>query len=183
MLTDFIKYAMPYISKKERIKIYYPAIKKIEEAACIYHKVSSIPLLKDKIDVAATYNNFKNTTMAEIALEKVLNIKFIDWELKSKSMKSKSILKLTNNEIEIIAVNYGEMPLVYESTKEKIIICYVTDDREVIVAGFANLKIIDVKSSSNKGISTLDKKNVFLSFESLNTFSTIHELQGLVSNK
>ena len=140
MLKEFTKYISPFLSDFKKISVDFKHQQMIDNCTLKHLKVDNIYKLKDIYEGASYYENFKNTSLAQVAVEKLLGIKFIDWERKQQFKNYKPTLSISDIKLEIIACPFGELPLIKKDTLDNVIICLVADNRVVTVCGFINLK-------------------------------------------
>lgn len=179
MVKEFTKYISPFLSDFKKITVDFKHQQMIDNCALKHLKVDNIYKLKDIHEGASYYENLKNTSLAQVAVEKLIGVKFIDWERKQQFKNYKPILNVSNQKIEIIACPFGDLPLIKKDTLENVIICLISDNRVVTICGYINLK--------NEGIEFLQSSHVvmqtigrFTSFSLVQPFNNIEELTSIL---
>ena len=175
MVKEFTKFISPFLSDFKKITVDFKHQQMIDNCALKHLKVDNIYKLKDIYEGASYYENLKNTSLAQVAVEKLLGIKFIDWEKKQQFKNYKPTLNISDIKIEIVACPFGELPLIKKDTLDNIIICLVADNRVVTVCGYMNLKNNEIQflRSSHVVMKTIGR---FTSFELIKPFNNLEEI-------
>jgi hypothetical protein len=153
-------------------------VKKIQEGFYKNRSVSNLTL------------SYQNGYQAEVCVEKLLKIKFIDWGvLKKNTLVNEhnfSDLKNIDLDIGIKSSVYGKFPLVSINPTTPEIICVRITDKGVTtiyICGYASIDCL--KKYSNKNISwpedCIGKKMEFFGYKFLQPFESIDDLQRLLN--
>lgn len=92
--SNFHDSIMKFKENHTKIKINKFEIVKIQEAVLHVLKLKDLNKLRDKFDGVVYYEKFLRDTICEIAIEKLLKKKIIDWE--SKKIKKDTSLHLSS---------------------------------------------------------------------------------------
>lgn len=147
MQPEFNKYVLPHLRKFTKLTIDYSFLKKIDDCVLTLLNVSDFGKLNDKYDGQHFYQKFKNQTLAEVALEKISKMSFIDWDKKKNDVSYQPKLIKNGVNYGIISSPFGELPLFSFDTEDSVIVCFISDKKTVWISGIIN---------SN------DNKNVFI---------------------
>lgn len=182
----FSKHVVSELKKFPKVSVDHADLKKMDESVCEQYGVPNITKLHDIFDARSYYEKYRTRAMSEAAVEKLLGIKFIDWHKKERIRNDKAVLRIDNIVLEIVGVRYGELPIIYNDTGKKIIICIVREKREVTIAGYVDLsdkkiKLLPIKNSPVTG--SFKKLGTFQSFDQILPFSSYEELKNIILKK
>ena len=102
LISEYLEYIYPSQSSFLRLKIDLSVIVKIQNAVMKALNVTHMGKLRDRFEGQDFYNNYLKVLVGEITLEKLLNIKIVDWRKAENSIYNESYLLLDNNRINIV---------------------------------------------------------------------------------
>lgn len=182
MLKEFLQFISPYLISYPKIKIDFKTSQIVDNCVLKHLKVDNIYKLKDIYEGNSYYESFKIRTFSEVAVEKILNINYIDWNKKELYKKYKPLLNIGDNKIEVIGAEYGQLPFINKDCLKEVIICLVALDRTVSVCGYINLETENIQylKSNNVVLKGLGK---FISFDKIIPFNNLEELKIAINGK
>lgn len=135
-----------------------------------------------KMDYAKTYSRFYTGYIGEGAIELLLGHEFVDWSVGHSSKYSYADLRPLGLDIGIKTVEYGKFPLVSKRSRQPQIINVMTKMSEIVICGFAPIKVIKKYSSDELVLDNraLDRKTAFYGFHMLEYFENIEDLRTLI---
>ncbi len=134
-----------------------------------------------QVDGLSEFKRFYTGFLGELALEKFLNIKFVDWEIGDSSKFVVSDMKKVGLKIGIKTVNYGMFPVIFKTCYYPEIICVKMNDNEVQICGLATVNILHQYQSleyiMDPRLRQKGSKTAFIGLDRLLTFSSISDLK------
>lgn len=180
----FIKILSSALSYK-KVTVSYAQYQLMNECVIKLLGVSDLGKLRDRYEGNAFKENFIIQTSAEIAVEKVLDIKAIDWDKKATIKNYKTYFKVNNEDFEVVVAEWGSFPVINKDQVNNLIFAFFKVPRDVMVFGYAR------KESILSGLRMFTKKNLrsetnigcFVNFEDLAFFESKEELIEVITNK
>lgn len=172
--SNFHDSIMKFKENHTKIKINKFEIVKIQEAVLHVLKLKDLNKLRDKFDGVVYYEKFLRDTICEIAIEKLLKKKIIDWESKKNKKGYKPSFIFNEKIAEIIFVPYEEYPVIINEPKSEIVFfCTIRGGDSVIVLGYLDKTTIEIHSEECDGeLFVNSPKRIFYGFEYLKKFQT-----------
>jgi hypothetical protein len=173
-----------FIHKKhfKQIKIGYSDKKKIQDSALSLLNLKDFGQLRDRYEGDLFYKRFTKELMAEIALEKLLGVRFINWQAKSKIKDFPNKLIFQDLNIGINVIDFSEYPvLIDEEVNLPQIFCIKKGEDSIFICGLATIDILETyrKDISNVPM-VLGKKVIFNGFSQLKKFETVEDLKSFL---
>ena len=175
---DFLRNIAPITIQFKKITLNIGNKLNMELCVKTLLNVADMGSLRDKYEGEAFKNNFFIRTSAEMALEKILGIKVIDWDLKKTDKKYKAEFIVNGMKLEIFASAYGHYPLITDLEADYAIIILYREPRDVLVAGcmsYDKVKNGPLKNG-NQGLKNGKALGYFDDFYELNPFRDAEEL-------
>lgn len=181
-MKDFLEEIFSHKANFTQVKIGYSDRKKIQESALTLLNLKDFGQLRDRYEGEMFYRRFTRELMSEIALEKFLGIKFINWAAKSKLRDFPNRLVYENLIVGITPLDFAEYPiLIDEEITLPQIFCIKKGEDSVYICGVATKEIL---LNNRKDISSLPmalgKKVVFTGIKHLVKFDSIQSLEEIL---
>jgi hypothetical protein len=128
------------------------------------------------------YKRFTRELMTEIALEKLLGIKFINWEAKSKIRDFPNKLIYNSLNVGISSLDFADYPILIDEEVTLPQIFSIKKGEDVIyICGVATKEILlEYRKDISSLPMALGKKVIFTGVEHLKKFETIQELETIL---
>ena len=181
-MKDFLNEIFVHKNNFLQVKIGYSDKKKIQEATLTLLNLKDFNQLRDRYEGAMFYKRFTRELMSEIALEKLLGIKFINWEAKSKIRDFPNKLIYNNLNVGITPFDFAEYPvLIDEDVSIPQIFTLKKGEDVIYICGVATIEIL---KKYRKDLSSLPmalgKKVGFTGIGKLKKFETIDDLEKVL---
>lgn len=134
------------------------------------------------IDGNHEYKRFTTGYFGEMAIEKLLNIKFVRYSSGHSNEYHNPDISGLN--IGVKTVEYGKFPIIFKKSTTPEIIC-IKDDNTVYICGLATVDVLLKYQSDDLVLSPLLKsrgtKTAFWGFDFLKQFKTLDDLKKLIN--
>ena len=134
------------------------------------------------IDGKNEYKRFTTGFFGELAVEKLLNIKFIRYSSEHSNIYNTPDIE--GLKVGIKTVEYGKFPIIFKKSYYPEIICVKKDENTVFVCGLATVDVLNKYQSDSLILSPLLKnrgtKTGFWGFDHLLPFNSLAELKKLI---
>jgi len=121
--------------------------------------------------------------LGELAIEELLNIKFIDWTIGNSKSYNNSDIKQFG--IGVKTVEFGKFPLVSKYPKTPEIITLKLSDTKIVICGIATIDVLKTYVNDDlildKNLRMRNTKSGFYGFSKLLKFSNVSELTSILS--
>lgn len=181
-MRDFLEKIFIYKANFNHIKIRYSDKKKIQDAALSLLNLKDFGQLRDRYEGEMFYKRFTKELMSEIALEKLLEISFINWEAKKRIRDFPNRLTFNNLIVGITPFDFSEYPvLIDDEVSLPQIFTIKKGDDSIYICGVAPKEMLLEHRKELPSIPmALGKKVIFTGFEHLIKFSSIKELEEIL---
>lgn len=136
------------------------------------------------VDGNNEYKRFTTGYFGEMAIEKLLNIKFVRYSSGHSNIYNNP--DISSLKIGVKTVEYGKFPIIFKKNKEPQIICVKYNNNTVYICGLATTHILNKYQSDDLILSPLLKargtKTGFYGFEFLKPFKNLEELKILLKD-
>jgi hypothetical protein len=136
-----------------------------------------------QIDKYQEYKRFYTGLLGEAALEELLNINIIDWEIGDSRNYNKADLSKQNLNIGIKTVEYGKFPIIHKNSIRPEIINVKINDTDIFICGLASIKVLLEYQEEHLILSPFLKekgtKTGFYGFNKLIKFNNLNELKNI----
>jgi hypothetical protein len=183
MDKDFLQKIGPITLQFTQISLNVSQLQRMELCVRQLLKVSDMGRLRDMFEGDAFRRNFLIRTSAELAFEKLLGSKIIDWDQKSSSKSYKPIFMVDGMRIEIFASSYGIFPVITDQPSDYSIIAFLREPKVVLFCGCIkteNIKI-GLRKAVIKSLKADKILGYFEKFDILSPFSDIDDLKKLIN--
>lgn len=182
-MKEFLEEIFIHKANFTQIKIGYSDKKKIQDSALTLLNLKDFGQLRDRYEGEMFYKRFTRELMAEIALEKYLGIKFINWVAKSKIRDFPNRLVYDNLFVGLTVVDFAEFPiLIDEDVTIPQIFCISKGGDVIYICGVATK---DILLQNQKDISSrpmaLGKKVIFTGIKYLLKFDSVQSLEEILN--
>lgn len=181
-MREFLEEVFKYKKKFIPIKIGYSDKKKIQECTLELLELKDFGQLRDRYEGQMFYDRFTREMMSEIALEKLLDIKFIDWEAKRTIKGCPNVLIYNNLKVGVTANEFAEYPILID---EEITLPQVFTIKKgsdyIYICGLATTRILEENSKKIPLTPmALGRKAIFTGFDKLLMFDSTEKIEELL---
>ena len=132
------------------------------------------------------YNEYYYDLLGKLAIEKYLDIEFINWAKTTENIELGSDLNNYGLNIGIINIKFGGYPLVDKNPNRGNIINYIIDESKIMIKGFANIYLLKLDSydmfNHSKNPIIKETKTAFCGIDSLIKFKNVKTLKNISNN-
>ena len=133
-----------------------------------------------KNDCHKKYKRFYTGTLGEAAIEELLGLDIIDWEIGHSAKFAEADLRTIGLNVGVKTVEYGSFPVIHKRAKRPEIINVKLSDNQVLVCGFAFRSILDcyqdIELIKSPALRQKGTKTGFYGFDKLVPISTLNSL-------
>lgn len=178
-MKSFAEYVHPYLERGPLVVVPPAKIKRIEEfvEAVIQAKQNEA---HHQVDKHQSYKRFYTGTLGEAAVEQLLGVELIDWNVGNSNAFNQADLRSIGINAGVKTVEYGSFPVIHVYPKRPEIINVRITDSKVYVCGLATidmlLKYQDVELIKSPSLRSRGTKTGFYGISELKPF---YNLSGL----
>ncbi|MDQ1085629.1 hypothetical protein [Siphonobacter sp. SORGH_AS_1065] len=181
-MKQFLDEIQVYSDRFKTIKIGYSDKKKIEQTALKLLNLRDLNQLRDRFEGVLFYERFAKQLSCELALEKLLEIEFIDWEKKATIRDYLPKIEIDNTLVNINTINFGEYPvLINENIEFPEIFCIYKKTGVVSICGLATVENLqNNRKELNSGAMVKGTRMAFTGFKELKIFANVDDLKNIL---
>ena len=182
-MKDFIKHIISERSNFINIVLNYKDIKNLEGSVLKTLQLKNTFQLNDRLDGVSFFKKFSRKVSGVIAIEKLLNIKFLDWH-KINPATYQPIINFEGKKIEVVTFHMQTFPKIAINNKTPNIFVMQADKRKFSVCGFASTEILNKYQDINLMDDYLAKNTTaFYGFKYLIKVTNVNDLKILMNSK
>lgn len=177
-MNEFLKEILVYKSNFKQVKINKFTILTIQEIALNLLKLKDLNQLRDKYEGAAFLKRLLKEVMSIVAIEKILEMKFLNWDLRKKIKDYPFEIRLNDQKIGINIFEFGEYPIFIDEAEERpMIFCFLKGQDTIVICGYATKDVILRNKKEISGLPFATGQKVeFTGFKDLVAINSIEDL-------
>lgn len=177
-MKEFLKEILVHNSKFKQVKISSLTIKSIQEIAVELLNLKDLNQLRDKYEGAAFLKRLSKEIMSFVAIERILEIKLLNWELRKKTKDYPFEIEINDRKIGINIFEFGEYPVLIDETENRpMIFCYLKGQDTIVVCGYASIDVIlNNKKEISNSTFVAGQKVQFTGFKDLKSINSVDDL-------
>jgi hypothetical protein len=178
-MKNYNDYVIPYLKNFTQIYIESETVEKIKKFVLELIKVKAGEQ-HHFLDSQNEAKRFFTGFMGEAAIEKLFNIKIIDWTIGQSSTYHTPDLKKNGYDIGIKTVEYGKFPIIFKKSYKPEIILIKIDDCTIFLCGLATVEQLNTYQDDelilSPGLRMKGTKTGFYNFKDLKKIERISNL-------